>query len=161
MSRARIHSMVPFLGVAALAAVADQVTKWCALGLTPGLPVEIGPFLALRLGFNTGISFGLLAGTGASHQIILVALTISIIAFLAWFAGRSPAERIGLGLIVGGAIGNLIDRIVRGRVTDFIDVHAGGWHWPAFNLADGAITLGVVWIIAVNLKIEKKKEMPQ
>ena len=154
MRSTRIPPILPFAGLAALAAVADQMTKlWALNTLEPGVPVAITPFLSLTLGFNTGVSFGMFAGSGETGRIILMLFTGAVIALLTVMAIRwFIAERLGLSLMVGGALGNLFDRVMRGRVTDFIDLHARDWHWPAFNLADAAITLGIVWIFAMNLK---------
>jgi signal peptidase II len=147
--------MMPFIGLATMAAAADQITKlWALSSLREGVPLDLASFFSLTLGFNTGMSFGIF-GSGESTHILLVAVTASVTALLIWYATRAEeSERLGLSLIVGGAIGNLIDRYVRGKVTDFIDLHASGWHWPAFNFADIFITLGVVWIVAANLRPE-------
>lgn len=130
----------------------DQITKtWAMHALESGVPLALTPFLALHLGFNTGISFGLFADGGQAAQIALVAMTAAAIAVLTWMLARGErGDAAGLSLILAGALGNLIDRLVRGRVTDFIDFHAGGWHWPAFNAADVLITSGVLWLIVAN-----------
>jgi signal peptidase II len=153
VSGSRFHFLVPFLSLAAMAAIADQMTKlWALSALREGVAVSFGPFLSLTLGFNTGASFGIFGG-GESTHIILVAVSAVVTTLIIWYAARAPElERPGLSLIVGGATGNLIDRYVRGKVTDFIDLHAGDWHWPALNLADISITLGVIWIIAMNIR---------
>lgn len=124
--------------------VLDLVTKALALTLpASGLPIL--PFFDLRFGFNTGISFGLLAAEGVYGYVVLIVLTLGIASFflrLAWISCR-PLERAGYGAIAGGAFGNLLDRLPDGAVTDFLDLHAGGWHFPTFNLADVAISAGV------------------
>jgi signal peptidase II len=122
----------------------DFATKAWALTL-PASGLSILPFLDLWLGFNIGISFGLLAAEGVYGYVVLIVLTLGIASFflrLAWISRRS-LERAGYGAIVGGAFGNLLDRLPDGAVTDFLDVHAGGWHFPTFNLADVAISVGV------------------
>jgi len=150
----RFHTLLPLIGLAAMAAGADQMTKlWALSALIEGVPVPLAPFLSFTLGYNTGMSFGAFSGTGDSTHIALVAVAAAVTAFLIWYAVWAPQkEQLGLSLIIGGAIGNLIDRYVRGKVTDFIDFHVGDWHWPAFNLADSFITVGVVWILAANIR---------
>lgn len=126
----------------------DFATKAWALTLpASGLPIL--PFFNLRLGFNTGISFGLFAAEGVYGYVVLIVLTLGIASFflrLAWIS-RRPLERAGYGAIVGGAFGNLLDRLRDGAVTDFLDLHAGEWHFPTFNLADVAISAGVVLLL--------------
>lgn len=122
----------------------DFVSKVWALTL-PARGLPILPVLDLRLGFNTGISFGLLAAQGVYGHLFLVVLTLGIASFflrLGWIS-QQPLERAGYGAIVGGAVGNAFDRLPDGAVTDFLDLHASGWHFPTFNLADVAITAGV------------------
>ncbi len=132
----------------------DQATKTVALAaLQPHVPVDVGPFLAMRLVFNTGVSFGLFATDANSFRIPLIVLTLFILFVLTMMAVQAGTrERAAIGAIMGGAGGNLVDRIWRGRVTDFIDLHVAGWHWPAFNLADTAICLGVVTLLWVSLR---------
>lgn len=135
--------------IGAVALFVDAASKeWAqrVLDATPAL--EVAPFLRLRLGFNSGVAFSLFAGLGASTYISI--LTSLLIAGLAWMAmqARRDLERFGLALMIGGALGNLGDRLGDGVVTDFIDLHAGGWHFPTFNLADVAITSGVLLLLA-------------
>ncbi|MBI0539745.1 signal peptidase II [Roseomonas sp. KE2513] len=134
---------------AALAAFAvDQATKaWALFSLWPPYTegIYILPVLNLRLGFNTGVTFGMFAGGGTSSAWALSALGLAVCGWLmAWmWKSVSRAEILALGLIVGGALGNVLDRIRQGKVTDFIDAHYSGWHWPTFNMADVAIVCGV------------------
>jgi len=132
----------------------DQASKSMALAaLQPHVPVEVTPFFALRLGFNTGVSFGMLASDANTFRMPLIAMTLVIVVVLTVMAMRANAlERVALSAIIGGAAGNLADRVWRGRVTDFIDVHVADWHWPAFNLADTAITLGVMTLLWASLR---------
>lgn len=132
----------------------DQASKSMALAaLQPHVPVDVTPFLALRLGFNTGVSFGMFATDANTFRLPLIVLTLIIIVLLVVMAMRAtPLERVAFGAIIGGATGNLVDRVWRGRVTDFLDVHVADWHWPAFNLADTAISLGVMTLLWVSLK---------
>ncbi|MFC5423180.1 MULTISPECIES: signal peptidase II [Hyphomicrobiales] len=135
----------------AVALVADLGTKWLiqSLVMVPPRVIEVTPVLNLTLGFNPGVSFGLLSGAFADRPMLLAGITGSVAAGLLVWAMRSeqPRETLGLGLIAGGATGNLVDRVRQGAVTDFLDFHVGAWHWPAFNMADVAITVGVMLMI--------------
>lgn len=143
--RARILLLLLIGAVGAI----DLATKSWALTL-PAEGVSLLPFADLRLSFNTGISFGLFATEEVLGYVVLTVVTLLVSVFflsLAWRAS-SGLERAGYGAIVGGAIANLIDRLPDGAITDFIDLHAGGWHFPTFNLADVAITTGAALLLA-------------
>lgn len=142
-----------FTGSLALAVLAvDQASKLQAR-IHLNDPVALGPFLDLRLGFNSGVSFGLFAGAGDLARWLLVAGTAAVSSWLLAWMWREPRLSVAapLALIVGGALGNLSDRLFRGVVTDFIDIHMGDFHWPTFNLADTAITVGVAWLLLTSL----------
>lgn len=140
------------------AAVTDQATKaWALAALWPpyGEGVALLPVLNLRLGFNTGVTFGMFRESAAADAVwVLVAAKLLVVAFLARWLWRtaSRAEALGLGLVIGGAAGNILDRVARGAVTDFIDAHYGGWHWPTFNMADVAIVCGVATLVLGGLR---------
>ena len=139
-----------FLLIAAAAFMADQATKTLALALLePGWPVAVFPGFNLRLGFNAGASFGMLSETMAGRPLVMALLTGGLTMFLAWLGlkARAPLERAGFALIVGGATGNIVDRLRQGVVTDFLDFYWRAWHWPTFNGADIAIFLGAVSIL--------------
>lgn len=145
------------LPIAAGILVADQVTKWWILEVARlpevgHIPVwAAGPFgFDLTMVWNRGVTFGLLSGDGAWNHIILAALAAAIAAFLLrWMArAENRLTAVALGAVVGGAIGNVIDRIRFGAVVDFVDTHAWGWHWYVFNVADAAIVCGVVALVA-------------
>lgn len=122
--------------------------------------MDVTPFLALRLGFNTGVSFGMFATDANTFRLPLIVLTLVIIVALSVMAMRASAlERVALSAVIGGAAGNLTDRIWRGRVTDFIDLHVAGWHWPTFNLADTVITLGVMTLLWAALRRDEQQQM--
>lgn len=150
------------LGLAALIVVLDQVTKWLILGLFEAPPhiIEVTGFFNLVLTFNTGVSFGLFSGGGPWQAWILSGLSLAIVvALLFWLRQQTrgfPAAAIGL--VVGGALGNVIDRIMESRpgVVDFLDLHVAGWHWPAFNVADSAITIGVVFLLFDGLFLDDR-----
>ncbi len=141
-----------WLWLSALVVVLDQATKALAEWfLDPARPVDLLPVLALHLTHNRGAAFSLLADAGGWQRGFFIVLTVAVVAFLIHWLGRlQTAERlaaIGLALVIGGALGNLVDRIASGEVVDFIDAHWGHWHWPAFNLADSAITVGVALLL--------------
>ncbi len=138
------------ISVAVLSLAFDQSTKWLIVNevMLPPRTIELTGFLNLVLGFNTGVSFGLLGNVLAERQALLAGINLAIVAcllLLAWDSD-SASERIGFSLIVGGALGNAIDRWRQGGVTDFIDFHWNEWHWPAFNMADVAISIGVGFV---------------
>lgn len=147
------------LGIIAL----DQWTKWLVeihLPQHTAQPVIAG-FLNLTHVRNTGVAFGLFAShgmNGGSWLLTLLGLAaLAAVGIYFWFA--SPHDRlllISLALVVGGAVGNLIDRMSSGAVTDFIDVYVGTWHWPSFNVADSAISVGIVLMAIDSFRSRKK-----
>jgi signal peptidase II len=147
----------------------DQATKYWAVSILFGLdfggpdlfpaavrPIEVTGFLNWVLVGNTGVSFGLFAGAGLW---VFIPIALIIAAFLVGWLLRSGMRWLiwPVGLIVGGAIGNVVDRLRFGAVVDFIDVHAGGYHWPAFNIADSAVFIGVA-IVVLEALLGSKKE---
>ncbi|MGA1860304.1 signal peptidase II [Azospirillum sp. 11R-A] len=138
------------MAMAVIAVVADQVSKWAMLThiLTPADVIQITPFFNLRLGFNTGVSFGLFSGHMALPPFVLAGFALSMALVLLGWGARLPDRPsvLAAGAMAGGAIGNAVDRIRQGAVTDFLDLHAFGWHWPTFNLADILIVGGAVVI---------------
>ncbi len=132
------------LAIVALAVAADQASKYLVeRGLPFQQPVDVLPVLALFRTHNEGIAFSMLHFAG---DRILIALTIAILALIGYFWTRTAPQqaiaRGGLALIVGGALGNLVDRAVHGHVIDFVQLHAGQWSFAVFNLADSFITVG-------------------
>jgi signal peptidase II len=140
-------------GVVALAVVlVDQIVKAGVLAHfgSPGVdPSPLGPFLNLTLQMNRGISFSLFARDTVLAQVGLLALTLAVVGLLSWwlFRSRSALPAAGLGLIIGGALGNAIDRLAHGAVVDYLDLHVFGRHFFVFNLADAAINVGVAFLI--------------
>ena len=140
---------IMFLLIAATV-LADQLAKAAALSLlSPGTAIPVVPGFNLALGFNEGSSFGMLSGTMAGRPLLMAALTgaLTLIFAIIAFRVRHPAERAGFALVVGGALGNIVDRLRQGAVTDFLDLYWRDWHWPTFNVADVAITLGALCIL--------------
>jgi len=134
----------------------DQVAKVMVLDRLPlGVPVHLNDLLSFTLVMNPGLAFGLLGTVPRAWRWMVAALSLVALAVLARVALRvlpagGPIGRVAIGLIFGGAVGNLIDRARFGAVVDFVDVHWRGWHWPAFNVADSAITVGVA-LLALRL----------
>ena len=135
----------------------DQLSKWFAEDLLPlHEPVALMPMLNLTLMHNEGAAFSLLADAGGWQRWLFAGFALLVtVALIIWLLRLDARERLtaaALALLIGGAIGNLIDRLRTGRVVDFIDVYYGNWHWPAFNLADSAITLGVALLLIETLR---------
>jgi signal peptidase II len=141
-----------WLGVTAVVIVLDWYSKqWMSSSLELYRPQEIFSWLNITLAHNYGAAFSFLAGAGGWQRwfFIVLASVVSLV-LLIWLLRlprREWVTALGLALILGGAIGNLIDRVQLGYVVDFIDVHFGGWHYPAFNVADSAITCGVILLL--------------
>lgn len=141
----------------------DQFTKWLALSyLDPGWPVAVVPGLNWYLTFNRGIAFSAFAGSGDWQRWVFsgVAAAIAlVVAVVLWRHHRKPdLTGWGLALILGGALGNLIDRLRFGVVVDFIDCYLGSWHWPAFNVADSAISVGAVLLVITMLRPDRNQK---
>ena len=136
-----------FCSIFLLITVADQATKQIMLDLIfdPPRRIEVLTVLNLVPVWNRGMSFGMLADSGTFVPIGLTGLAVVVTAWLFWMVPRlHRVQRLAAAFIAGGAIGNALDRLRFGKVVDFIDLHYAGFHWPAFNLADAAITLGAV-----------------
>jgi signal peptidase II len=156
-----MSSRVRWYLVAAAVVLADQVTKWLVLGaFRPGEVRELTPFFNMVLVFNKGAAFSFLASAGGWQTPLLVAFALVAAVVVGVLIWRNSAQRLlcaGLALILGGALGNVIDRLRFGQVVDFVDLHALGWHWPAFNVADSGITVGAVLLIAESFLGDEKK----
>ncbi len=131
--------------------VADQATKALALVYLwpPGWPIEVTSFFNLVLGLNPGVTFGIGRGLGLQAPWAVAAVTGLVLAAIAWIALLAPtrAEAASYGLVLGGGLGNLLDRLRIGAVVDFLDFHYANRHWPAFNMADVAIVCGVLSLL--------------
>lgn len=138
-------------GALASALAIDFFTKWAIVNvvMVPPHTIEIAPFFNLVLGFNTGVSFGMFREFFAERPLLLAAIMAAIATALVVWALRTRGriETFALGLIAGGAAGNVVDRLRHRAVTDFLDLHFRYWHWPAFNMADVTITVGVALLI--------------
>ena len=140
-------------GVALALAVAllDQASKWLILAVVmqPPRQIVVAPFFNLVLVYNTGISFGLFNSGPEMSRWVLVGAALVIVALLAiWFVTcDTPVVGYGIALVVGGALSNVVDRLIHPGVVDFLDFHLAGLHWPAFNVADSAIVVGVALLL--------------
>ena len=144
----------PFISV--LVVLFDQLTKHLVRNfIDPFETIKVLPFLHLISIRNEGAAFGLFKGFG---NVTFIIVSIAAIMFVIYLMLKSNEDKLGLSLILGGAIGNLIDRVISGSVTDFIDVFAGRLHWPAFNVADSALTIGLAVMIVRSVFYLKKGE---
>lgn len=143
--------MGKWLALSAAVVVLDQLTKYAiSASLGPRDVVEVTSFFNLVLAHNRGAAFSFLAGASGWQREFFVALALLASVWIVWLLRRYPRQTLfctALALVLGGAIGNVIDRIVLGAVVDFLDFHAFGYHWPAFNVADSAITCGAALLI--------------
>lgn len=137
--------------VAAVVIILDQATKWwvVTIFMDPPRVVDVGPFFSVVMVWNRGVTFGFLSDTPYWGQWAFIGLSLAIVAVLLLWLRRleSRWRAAAIGLVIGGALGNVIDRIQYGAVADFLDFHVDTYHWPAFNMADSAITVGVTIMI--------------
>ena len=156
MSRYFHHGLI----IAVVIAIADQATKWLIVTrvMDPPRIIEVLPFFNLVMVWNRGVSFGAFSDGSAIMGWVLTGFALAIAAGLVFWLWRAKDRltAIAVGLIIGGAIGNVIDRVRIGAVADFLDFHLGNYHWPAFNLADSAITIGVGLILLEALLGERR-----
>lgn len=158
------NTYVFLMGVAALVVILDQAVKLLVVAKIPayGSVAVIPGFFDLTHIYNTGGAFGFLAGKSSVFRHLFF-LTASVIAMgmIVYLYLKTPPDylflRLGLAMILGGAVGNVIDRIRLGKVVDFLDIHVRGLHWPAFNIADSAITVGIL-IFVYHLLFKKLPE---
>jgi len=150
--------------LAAVVMLLDYVSKIAVLAsLAPGESRVLSPFFNLVLVFNKGAAFSFLAGAQGWQTLFFAAIAVvaaAVISFLIYKYEKKALFCCALALILGGALGNLYDRIVYGHVVDFLDFHALGWHWPAFNVADSAITVGAGILIVESFLQKHSNETP-
>jgi len=156
-----MYSAVRWFGLAAAVIVADFLTKWAVLAaFAPGERRAVTGFFNLVLAFNKGAAFSLLADAPGWQAPLLIAFALIAGVVVSVLLLRPGGRRIyyaGLALILGGALGNVIDRLRFGHVVDFLDFHAFGWHWPAFNVADSAICIGAALLIVDGFMQHEKR----
>lgn len=149
------------LALAAAVLILDQITKWWIVFtlMQQSGAIPVTPFFNLVLGWNRGVSFGMLDSDSQAGVWILSLVAVAISVVLGVWLYRADRLRvaIGIGLVIGGAVGNVIDRVRWGAVVDFLDLHWAGYHWPAFNVADSAITIGALVLILDSLFVREKK----
>ena len=142
----------------------DYVSKMAVLSsFSPGESRVVTSFFSLVLVFNKGAAFSFLAGAQGWQTPFFAAIAVLASGIIGILIVRKPEKKLfsfGLALILGGALGNLYDRIVYGHVVDFLDFHALGWHWPAFNVADSAITVGAAILIVESFLQKQSNETP-
>ena len=131
--------------------IADQMTKWWAqMSLPMAQPIKVTDFLNWFLIYNPGAAFSFLSQAGGWQRWFFTVIGIVAAIVIIWLLQKNAHDRpfcLALSLILGGAIGNVLDRLLYGAVVDFIDMHYDGWHWPAFNIADSAISIGATLIV--------------
>lgn len=145
-----------WLGVAVVVVLLDQVTKITMTRLLAyGQAEYVNHYLNLVMVYNKGAAFSFLSDQSGWQRYFFSALAAGVSIFIVWMLNRNANERLfcwSLSLILGGAVGNLIDRLAYGHVIDFLDFHLNAWHWPAFNVADSAITIGAALFVLDELR---------
>jgi signal peptidase II len=147
----RNSGLMLWLGIALVVVLLDQASKnMMSQFLLYGQSETITSYFNLVMVYNKGAAFSFLSDQPGWQRYFFTAVSVIASLFILWMLRRNPTQRLfcwSLALILGGAIGNLIDRIAYGHVIDFLDFHVGGWHWPAFNVADSAITVGAILFV--------------
>lgn len=150
------QSFLLWMGASALLLILDQLTKVIAKSsLLEGISQPVTSFLNWTLVYNPGAAFSFLAQAGGWQRWFFTGLGLIAAAVMIWLIKKNTSQTLfclAMSLVLSGAIGNVIDRILYGAVVDFIDLHYAGWHWPAFNIADSAITIGVILLILDEIK---------
>lgn len=143
--------MTRWLSLAALIVVVDQLAKYVVVQYFSANPaVAVTPFFNLVLVYNPGAAFSFLSDADGWQRGLFIAIALAASAWIVFLLRKFPHQRLfslALSLVLAGAVGNVIDRILFGAVVDFLDFHALGWHWPAFNVADSAITCGAILLV--------------
>jgi signal peptidase II len=155
--------MLKWLWLSLLALILDQASKLAIAGsMQLYESIEIMPFFKLTYVHNTGAAFSFLSDAGGWQRWFFAGLALVVSGVIAvWLTRLKPHETllaVALSLVLGGAVGNLIDRLLYGYVIDFLDVYYESWHWPAFNIADSAITLGVVLMLLESFGVGQSKQ---
>ncbi|GLU35529.1 signal peptidase II [Trinickia caryophylli] len=149
-------TLAPWLGIALIVILFDQLTKIAVMKVFAyGTPYALTPFFNMLLVFNRGAAFSFLAAAGGWQRWAFTALGVAAALVIVFLLKRHSGQRLfctALALIMGGALGNVIDRLAHSYVIDFLDFHVGRWHWPAFNLADSAIVVGAILLVLDELR---------
>ena len=143
--------MLPWLGLALIILIADQFTKVLILGYYKlGDSTYVWPFFNVVRAHNTGAAFSFLAGAAGWQRWLFTGIGVVATVFILWMLRSHSHQKLfsfSLACILGGAVGNVVDRLLHGYVVDFLQFHWGGWYFPAFNIADSAITVGAIGLI--------------
>ena len=149
-------SMINWLGIAAIIVLLDQVSK---IAISKLLAIDgfirVTSFFNLVLAYNKGAAFSFLASESGWQRYFFTGISVAASLFLIYLLKKHASQKLfcwGVALILGGAVGNLIDRVMYGHVIDFLDFHIGAWHWPAFNVADSTICVGVLLFVLDELR---------
>jgi signal peptidase II len=150
-----MRKLAPWYALSLLVVLLDQLTKhWVSASFNYGEVRAVTGFFNLVLTHNTGAAFSFLASAAGWQRGVFIGIALIAIVVISVLLARHSADKLfclSLALILGGAIGNVIDRIALGYVVDFLDFYIAGWHWPAFNLADSAISVGAVLMVVDSL----------
>ena len=156
-----MRRLVPRYAIALLLAALDQLTKyWVSASFGYGEARVYTGFFNLVLTHNQGAAFSFLATAAGWQRGLFIAIALIAIVVICVLLARHATQKLfcfALALILGGAIGNVIDRVALGYVVDFLDFHIAGWHWPAFNLADAAISVGAVLLVADSFRPDARR----
>jgi len=151
MAKSKSGNLWMWLGLALIILLADQFTKTLVVGYYQlGDSTRLTSFFNLVRAHNTGAAFSFLAGAGGWQRWFFTAIGVSAALFITWLLRQHSGQKLfsfAMACILGGAIGNVIDRVMYGYVVDFLDFHYAGWHFPAFNVADSAISIGAACLI--------------
>lgn len=151
-----------WITLAAVVFVLDQATKYAALKHLAHSEIAVAPFLNLILTYNTGAAFGFLNNAGGWQNTFFIIVAVVVSAMLVYMLRQLRSDQrmvaVALMLVLGGALGNLLDRIRFGYVVDFIDFYYGSWHWYTFNIADTAITIGAFILVLDALGLAARKK---
>ena len=154
--------MRKWLALSALIVVADQVTKYAVVQyFAANQAVAVTPFFNLVLVYNAGAAFSFLSDAAGWQRGFFIGIALIASAWIVYLLRRYPHQRLfalALSLVLAGAVGNVVDRVLHGAVIDFLDFHAYGYHWPAFNVADSAISCGAALLIWDALRPRRKDE---
>ncbi|NOR40444.1 MAG: lipoprotein signal peptidase [Gammaproteobacteria bacterium] len=155
--------MLRWLWVSAVVLLLDQCSKFLAdASLALYQSVDVMPSLAIRLAYNSGAAFSFLSDASGWQRWFFIVLSVVVVGILIVWLTRLPSGQamtaLALALILGGAAGNLVDRVLYGYVIDFIDVYYGSWHWPTFNIADSAISAGAFLLLLDAFRGHKDKQ---
>jgi signal peptidase II len=151
MAKSSAHGMLRWLGLALILLLLDQFTKLLILGYYHlGESTYVTSFFNVVRVHNSGAAFSFLAGASGWQRWFFVGIAVAAVIFIVWMLWSHPGQKLfsfAMASILGGAVGNVIDRLLHGYVIDFLDFHFRSWHFPAFNVADSAITIGAFCLI--------------